>query len=242
MIDLRLGDCLEIMRGLPDGCVDAVITDPPYPNLTGGVKLTKKLGGVAKPVVPTYSIGDIWNASLDWTQEAWRVCRYGLLICCGHNSVAVMRDAFPEAITMCLITWYKRNSSPVLRNVPKLTTEFVWCLKKESGLKWSELDTTLFDIPNLQAGCFASERVLRDDSLAAAHPTQKPLNLIYRLLPILEEGATVLDPFMGSGTTGVACVKLNRSFIGIEINPDYFAIAQRRIEEAQKQMTLPLPY
>ena len=54
------------------------------------------------------------------------------------------------------------------------------------------------------------------------------------------EGDTILDPFMGSGTTGVACARLNRNFIGIEINPQYFEIAQRRIAEAQAQMTLAL--
>ena len=54
------------------------------------------------------------------------------------------------------------------------------------------------------------------------------------------EGDTILDPFMGSGTTGVACVQTGRNFIGIEIDPDYFAIAERRIAEAQMQLRLPL--
>jgi site-specific DNA-methyltransferase (adenine-specific) len=68
------------------------------------------------------------------------------------------------------------------------------------------------------------------------HPTQKPTALIKRLINLsTQTGQTVIDPFMGSGTTGVACVQTNRSFIGVEIDPGYFAIAQKRIAEAQLQ-------
>jgi len=68
------------------------------------------------------------------------------------------------------------------------------------------------------------------------HPTQKPLELMKWVLEnYTNEGDTILDPFMGSGTTGVACVQTGRNFIGIEIDPGYFAIAERRIKEAQMQ-------
>ena len=76
------------------------------------------------------------------------------------------------------------------------------------------------------------------------HPTQKPVALMEWCLEIarIPIGATVLDPFMGSGTTGVACVRTGRRFIGIEIDPTYYAIAQRRIAEAQAQLPLfPVP-
>ncbi len=73
------------------------------------------------------------------------------------------------------------------------------------------------------------------------HPTTKPTPLMERLLErVTEPGMTVLDPFMGSGTTGVACVRTGRNFIGIEIDPTYFAIAERRIAEAQAQLALPM--
>ena len=66
------------------------------------------------------------------------------------------------------------------------------------------------------------------------HPTQKPLSLMeWCILKLTNEGDTILDPFMGSGTTGVACVRTNRNFIGIEKDPDYFAIAEKRIAAAQ---------
>ncbi len=67
------------------------------------------------------------------------------------------------------------------------------------------------------------------------HPTQKPLALMQWCLGFLPDAKTILDPFMGSGTTGVACVKTGRKFIGIELDPDYFDIACKRIEEAYRQ-------
>lgn len=67
------------------------------------------------------------------------------------------------------------------------------------------------------------------------HPTQKPVELALWCLGFLPDAQTILDPFMGSGTTGVACVKLGRKFIGIEIEPKYFEIACRRIEDAYRQ-------
>ena len=77
-----------------------------------------------------------------------------------------------------------------------------------------------------------------NDGQAKLHPTQKPLQLMRWCLGFLPAAQTILDPFMGSGTTGVACVQLDRKFIGIELDPDYFEIACKRIEEAYKQPKL----
>jgi site-specific DNA-methyltransferase (adenine-specific)/modification methylase len=75
----------------------------------------------------------------------------------------------------------------------------------------------------------------------AAHPSQKPVELMVWSIEQIGDTETILDPFMGSGTTGVACVKLGRKFIGIEIEPKYFDIACRRIEAATREPRLPLP-
>ena len=73
------------------------------------------------------------------------------------------------------------------------------------------------------------------------HPSPKPIEYMRKLIErVTSPGDTIFDPFMGSGTTGVACVQLGRSFIGIEIDENYFKIAKRRIEQAQLQMLLPL--
>jgi len=230
-IELFCGDNLGIMPQMGTDSVDIVITDPPYVNLDGGIVLTKRCGGVADPVHNTETVGDLWGASLEWCKDAWRVARYAVLVFCGHKSVTPTRAAFPSARTVALLTWYKRNSCPVLRNVPKFTTEYIWLLEKASGLNYSALKTTCFDIPMLQAGCFATERILEGGTGKALHPAQKPVELMSELLAI--EPDSVLDPFMGLGATGVACAYSGIDFAGIEIDPVYFEIAQKRICEAR---------
>ena len=86
---------------------------------------------------------------------------------------------------------------------------------------------------HLWAGCYRAS-----EAGQFYHPTQKPIALMHWCLDLLKvsKGATVLDPYMGSGTTGVACVQTGRSFIGIEIDPGYYAIAERRIAKAQAEM------
>ena len=77
--------------------------------------------------------------------------------------------------------------------------------------------------------------------MGKVHPAEKPIGLMKQILEnYTNEGDTILDPFMGSGTTGVACVQTGRNFIGIEIDPEYFAIAEKRIKEAQMQLRLEL--
>lgn len=92
----------------------------------------------------------------------------------------------------------------------------------------------VFRSPFPPAGCFADERVLGEGG-KSAHPSQKPLSIMREIVRgFTAVGDVVLDPFFGTGTTGVACVREGRDFIGIEINADYFAIAQRRIREAEQ--------
>ena len=93
-------------------------------------------------------------------------------------------------------------------------------------LAWTSLDRTARQL-SVSIGETNPERV--------GHPTQKPLRLMEWCLGFLPDAAMILDPFMGSGTTGVACANLGRTFIGIEREPKYFDIACRRIEDAQRQ-------
>ena len=102
-------------------------------------------------------------------------------------------------------------------------------------LKWRELKT-MYDIPGVPGGCIGNERIRNRDG-TSAHPTQKPVRLMNHLVN-LDGIGSVLAPFMGSGTTGVACAQLGRKFIGIEIDPDYFEIARKRIETAYAQKVM----
>jgi site-specific DNA-methyltransferase (adenine-specific) len=85
--------------------------------------------------------------------------------------------------------------------------------------------------------CFR-DMTLQGESRNRVHPTQKPVALMEWCLGFLPDAQTILDPFMGSGTTGVACVNLGRSFVGIELDPDYFDIAVKRITDAHRQADL----
>jgi DNA modification methylase len=105
-------------------------------------------------------------------------------------------------------------------------TEYAWATQFAPGVEWRGLKTH-YDIPKLQAGCMADERIVVDGR--AAHPTQKPLALMQELL--LPGMDSILDPFTGSGTTGVACIRTGRPFIGIEIEERYCEIAVKRMED-----------
>ena len=228
---LYLGDCLEILPTL--GKVDAVITDPPYVGLAGGLEHFA-LGGVAKTRQASLRIGDEWSANLDWVPLVIGLSERSIMAFCSYHFVAELGIALQNgASKVALLTWYRRNSPVTMANVPRFTTEFCWCFKTGPNAKWRELKTTMFDIPNLAAGCMASSEKEIDGTGKSAHPSQKPVALIEQLVRV-SDGA-VLDPFMGSGTTGVACANLGRKFIGIEISEKYFAIACERIDNAYRQ-------
>lgn len=235
-VKLYLGDCLEVLPTLEDGSVDAVVTDPPYSGLKGGTIIIGN-SSVAAVKNLTVTVGDIWGANWNWITEAWNVARNAVMTFCSHSCICDARSAFPdEAKPICLLVWHKRNASPPIQNVPRFTDEYIWVMQKHPGLDWKKWQKTMFDIPKLPAGCMATERILKPNSGKALHPTQKPVELMERLLDVQPE--SVLDPFMGLGTTGVACVKTGRKFIGIEIDEGYFEIAKKRIMEAQMQPRL----
>lgn len=220
MIDLRLGDCLELMRDLPAASVDAVITDPPYgigfkynehddrPDGYGEwiwkvIELAESKCLPGSPVFVWQTMLNIRKLS-EWFPREWR-----LFAAC-KNFVQMRPTAMQYAFDPVVVWW----------------TE---------GKPYSEGTLSRdWHIGN------TANTLNRKDGDAGEHPCARPLGQIEHIInQWVRPNGTVLDPFMGSGTTGVACVKLNRNFIGMEINPEYFAIALKRIAEAQLQMTLP---
>ena len=209
MVDLRLGDCLEIMRGMPDASVDAVITDPPYNSgLDYGETTNDK-----RPYE------EYWA----WLTEIVKECnRVGKLVIVKHSALKVY-DWTKHIDKSRLVIWYKPFSSGFPINGFATHFEPLWVTKGKTA-KWSK------DVIIQNAGACNKEKSFK-------HPAQMPEGLATQLIEVCtSEGQTVLDCFLGSGTMGVAAVKTNRNFIGIEINPQYFEIAQRRIAEAQAQM------
>ena len=210
-IDLRLGDCLEVMKTLPDGCVDAVITDPPYgmSNNCDYTRFTMGPNGHGDPSSRKYGpvIGD------DKPFDPTPFLSFPRVVLWGYHHFAMR---LPVGT---VLVWIKRLD-PAFGSFLS-DAELAW-MKGGHGV-YCKRDTSLMG-----------------ETRKRAHPTQKPVALMEWCLnrakvPI---GATVLDPFMGSGTTGVACVQTGRNFIGIEIDEGYYNIAKRRIEAAQAQPAL----
>ena len=201
---LHLGDCLDFMRGMDAGSVDAVITDPPY-----GI-------GAAKANAHS-SIRD----NISWQPQAWDNQRPSI-------------DVFNEILRIArhVAIWGGNFFSDLL---PASSGWLVW-RKPEAETGFSLADAEL-----CWTNCDFAIRMKtinrRDGNL---HPTQKPVLVMQWAIDALSlpTGATIFDPFMGSGSTGVACMRTGRRFIGCEIDPGYFAIAQKRISDAAAQPAL----
>jgi site-specific DNA-methyltransferase (adenine-specific) len=230
-VDLRLGNCLEILPTLAAGSVDAVITDPPYFVTIGSQ--TKRTPAYEKLKAHNWGLVTEWIAALS------PVIKVGgqLYSFTSDTDISPTRAALEDEEFTILgkMVWIETNPLPsytkkcyrgginlILHARKGGTTNFFSeRTQQELGSYWM--------LPKV-GGAIRTE-----------HPTQKPLALILEWVQnSCPPNGIVLDPFMGSGTTGVACAKLGRNFIGIEIDPGYFAIAQKRIAEALAQLSLPL--
>jgi DNA modification methylase len=207
-VTLYLGDCREILPTL--GKVDAVVTDPPYGIGEAGINQVRKQ--------PWRKSHDRWRnpVARDYGVSSWDDEP-------AHEAVAKAIETAKWAIV------FGGN----YYHLPPSSCWLVW--DKETGgdfadceLAWTNLRCAVRRIRYLWNGFQRANGEKRGD-----HPTQKPIGVMKWCIERLPDDAhTILDPFMGSGTTGVAAVKLGRRFIGIEIEPKYFDIACRRIQAA----------
>jgi DNA modification methylase len=222
-ITLYLGDCREILPTL--GKVDAVVTDPPYELSEAGpgkshfgMSLNKFDSSDYKSIVTGFDYELVF-------EQVAKVCDPFNMFCFCSNKQISAQMAYHEARgrSTNLLVWHKPNAAPFANGVWRGDIEY--CIHaKASGAVF---------VGNAQEKKKVSEFPLVVDS---AHPTVKPLPLIAKYVRICSKvGQTILDPFMGSGTTGIACAKLGRRFVGIEIDPKHFETACRRIAEAAKQ-------
>jgi len=218
-VELLLGDCLEVMRTMPDKSVDAVITDPPY---AVGLSSNSAKGtqGESFMLEPYFR---------EWIISAKRILKpEGLVyVFCDWRTYPIMFKAFCNImqIANCIVWdygWIKAGLDYRYRH------EFIIYLRNADTPRIK--DRSAADVWNIKPINFTVEKL---------HQAEKPVAVINKMIEnSTNEGDTILDPFMGSGTTGVACVQTGRNFIGIEIDPTYFAIAEKRIKEAQAQMKL----
>lgn len=226
------GDCLEVMRSLPAGCIDTVITDPPY--LMSGDEITYEHAGVADRTLPTTTVGMPWGYSLDWVDEAARLGARQWVVFAHFKMLAGLCAALERhAEVSAVFAWRKPNAPNMTRPVPRLDCEFiVWARAKgEPCGRMGEFRSLVIDEPGLAAGCMATERVLEPGTGKAAHPCQKPLAVVkpfVRRVP----GNTILDPFAGLATVAVAALAAGKKCLSIEANAGYAAIAKSRLDAA----------
>lgn len=223
------GDCLDYMRTMPDGCVDLIVTDPPYEIETHGAGLMSRrfYQGQVAPMSDGFSE--------DVLSEVVRVMkRVNLYTFCSKAQMPKLIDYFqshvPGGANYTLITWHKSNPIPACGNKYLSDTEYCLFFRGHSVPVYGRFETkrTYYVTPLNKA-----------DKKLYGHPTVKPLEIIRNLIiNSSQPGETVFDPFMGSGTTGAACSELGRKFIGCEINETYFNTARARIEAAEKQERL----
>ena len=244
MIDLRKGDCLELMKDIPDKSIDAIIADLPY-GITRAKwdiildldllwkqyeRIIKDNGAIvlfgSQPFTTTLinSNRKLFRYDLVWDKKM----KVGMMNCKRmplrqHEDIVVFYKKQP--------TYNPQMTKGKMRN------------KKIAPTKDFEVYGQITPIDNFNDDYYPSSilEFSNANQKAKSHPTQKPVKLLeYLIKTYTNEGETVLDNTMGSGTTGVACINTNRNFIGMELDDKYFEIAKARINEAitDKQLKL----
>jgi len=226
-----LGDCIEVMRNIPDETIDLVLTDPPY-NISQKNKIYRVYRSGKRADI-SFDFGE-WDYSFEiepFLIETKRVLKqFGQwLIFSSEYLYGKYREWFQQnGHFKQTIIWEITNPLPQFRKCSyrQSTNLILWAYKKKHSKKYSHFNfLKQEEMKNIMRYpiCSGNERT--------EHPTQKPLKLIERLIEIhSRENDVVLDPFLGSGTTVVACIRLNRQYIGIEKNEKYFKIAEERVK------------
>ena len=257
-IELWQGDCLELMKDIPDGSVDLVLTDPPYgttackwdsvisfePMWEQLNRIIKPNGAIclfgSEPFSSALRMSNIKHFKYDWIWEKGRasgflhaknkplkahenITVFSLGTTVHSNQSEKRMNYFPQ---MSNGKPYKKNQRKINtgelnHNPSKSEIGYVGTTSESKGARYprSVIKFSMHNVGNF-------------------HPTQKPVALLeYLIRTYTNDGETVLDFTMGSGSTGVACVNTNRHFIGIELDDGYFEIAKKRIEEAYDTAT-----
>ena len=235
-VSLYYGDALAVLSALDDNFVDAVLTDPPYSS--GGVTLGARQAdpsqkyqssGTKRQYPPM--LGDakdqrswiMWCTL--WLSECWRIACDGapLMVFTDWRQLPALSDAVQAAgwSWRGIIAWDKRSARP---QIGKFRQQCEYVLFATKG---RFIPHTRACLPGVYAHPVISAQKL--------HLTSKPVGLVEDLLAVTASQAKVLDPFMGGGSVGEACIRTGRGYVGIELSPEYFAISRKRLESVQAE-------
>jgi len=218
-------DCYEGIKKIPDKSVDLIVTDPPYliESTKGGKnsKLAKSITKMNNQLEDNNLTCSIDEKILDQFMRVMKVPN--IYIWCNHKQIPLYLDYFvlKKQCNFDIIIWHKTNAIPLFCN--KYMTDKEYCLYFRKGGYCNppsyENAKTVYELPLNQ-----TDKDLYD------HPTIKPLEIIKNIITnSSNQNDVVLDCFMGSGTTAVACKELGRNYIGFELNPKYWQIAVDRV-------------
>jgi site-specific DNA-methyltransferase (adenine-specific) len=239
---LYLGDCLDVLREMDGNSIDAVITDPPYSS--GGMVRGDRAQKTSMKYVQSGN-GETCRTEFSGDNRDQRA----FLAWATMWLAGLHRNATDGAVCMVFTDW---------RQLPTVT-DAVQC----GGWVWRNLVTWWKPGVRMQRGRFSAsseyvvyasrgvpasgekspQNVLQFQPVSGVqkeHIAEKPVDLLKALIGVTRQGSAICDPFMGSGTTGVAALQMGRKFVGIELDAHMFDIACRRIEDAQRQQTLDL--
>jgi len=234
-------DCMEGMKQFPDKSIDLVVTDPPYKIVQGGCSnkavTINACGGILNKHdgdnIELVKKGKIFNHNEiqfnEWLPEIYRVLKdnsHCYIMINGRNLSKLQMEAEKVGFEFHnIIGWDKGNATPNKWYMQRL--EFILFLFKGEAKNINNMGTTtLLQVPNIKRG-------------TKLHPTEKPVDLMKVLIEnSSNEGDLILDPFMGAGSTALACKELNRNYIGFELDKHYYDIATERIKNHTQQLTL----
>lgn len=218
-------DCLDGMKKIPSKSIDLVVTDPPYllTTLCGGGILNQR-----EYIREIEGIKDRFSTEI--LNELCRVMKkINIYLFCSQRQILSLLKYFVEqkGCNWNLLTWHKANPVPACGNRYLPDTEYILFFR-EPGVK------ILGDFHTKST--YFITNVNKVDKKLFGHPTCKPVSILEKLiLNSSQNGGVILDPFMGSGSTVIACINTNRHYLGFEINEKYHKILTRRIRERKQE-------
>lgn len=248
-----IGDCLEKLKEVEDNSIDLIFADPPY-NMSKknglGWKFSKHV--TMQEAWDMFEKDEFFNFNVKWISECLRVLKHGgsLWVCGSFHNIyqlgSILRQ-YDEVKINNSIVWFKPNAQPNItcRFFTESTEHLIWASKNGNGRKWlfnynvtkKYISDRLNPAGKQTRNVWAIPLTPKAEKWAGEHPTQKPIELLRRIIiSTSKKGDTVLDPFLGSGTTSVVAKMLRRNSIGIEKDPKWLPIIKKRMEPPQRRL------
>lgn len=230
-IKLINGDCLNTLKNIPNESIDLIVTDPPYLTTSRG-NAGNSGGMLQKDVNKKGKVFTYNNINCkEYAPEFYRLLKDGshCYVMTNHINLIDMLNTFTDVGFHFIksLIWNKGNK--IMGQYYMSQYEYILFFRKGKGKKINNCGTS--DILSI------SNKKTKDKDGKNIHDTEKPVELMEVLVNnSSQENELVLDPFMGVGSTGIACIKNNRNFIGMELDENYFDIAKSRIEEIEQQL------